>query len=46
MQVLAVQGKEDVFIQGKRKWGGCSNQRVHGFSLAESSPVFTPFRLC
>ena len=41
MQVPAGQGKQDAFIQGKRKWGGCSDQRVRGFSLAESSPVLS-----
>ena len=38
VKVPKQQGKEDAFIEGKRKLGGLSKQRVPGFSLAESLP--------
>ena len=38
MQSPSWQGKENTFIGCKRIWEGCSKQRVHSFSLAESLP--------
>ena len=38
VQVPTQQGEETAFIEGKRGWESCSQQRVCGFSLAESLP--------